>query len=119
MLNKPWPVACRNLTAGSARKLAVGFGVGLLGVTSVFGGLFSDGGPKWSLEFKDGVSGQPVHFGGVEGTRGLLVTEHPGRVTLVSPQGEKRVSMTLDLPIETQAVAADLQGRRKLSSRGR
>jgi hypothetical protein len=77
--------------------------------------VFSEGKPEWTVEFGGGASGQPVSFGDAEGARGLLVAEPAGRITLISPQGEKRLSMTLDYRLETQAVAADLHGHGKLS----
>jgi len=78
-------------------------------------GVFSSNGPDWTLDFAGGAVGHPTHFGSVEKTRGVLVTEHDGKITLVGPQGEKRLKITLDLPIETPAVAVDLRSEGKLS----
>lgn len=87
----------------------------LLGVTVVAGPIFPEAKPEWSLDFPGGAVGHPAPFGPVEMTGGVLITEPSGRLTVVSPQGEKRHTMTLDLPIETPAVAVDLQGDGRIS----
>jgi outer membrane protein assembly factor BamB len=79
------------------------------------GGIFATSQPEWALDFPAGAIGQPAHFGPMEKTRGVLITEHSGRITLVSSQGERQLTMTLDLPVETPAVAANLLGDKKLS----
>jgi len=87
----------------------------LLCTTAIAGPVFPAAKPEWSVEFAGGVIGHPAHFGPVEKCRGVLVTEHSGRITLVSPTGEKLLTMNLDLPVETPAVAADLRGHGKFS----
>jgi outer membrane protein assembly factor BamB len=83
--------------------------------TALAGPIFPADKPEWTVDFTGGAVGHPAHFGSVEKTRGVLVTEHSGKITLVSPTGEKRLTMNLDLPVETPAVAADLRGDGKLS----
>ena len=77
---------------------------------SVSSAVFPAGKPEWSLDFGPGTIGPPAHFGPVDQTRGILLTLHAGQILLLGPQGEKQATMTLDLPIETPAVAADLLG---------
>src|SRR5437016_12596275 len=72
-------------------------------------------GPEWSVDFGTEAIGYPAHFGPVEQTRGILISLHPGQIVLVSPQGEKRLTMRVDLPMETSAVAADLRGKGSFS----
>lgn len=87
----------------------------LLCTTALAGPVFPEDKPEWTVEFAGGVIGHPAHFGSVEKTRGVLVTEHSGKITLISPTGEGRLTMTLDLAIETPAVAVDLRGEGRLS----
>ena len=54
-------------------------------------------------------------IGPVDQTRGILLTLRAGQILLLGPQGEKRCTMAVDLPIETPAVAADLLGDGHLS----
>ena len=90
------------------------FGIVLFCGTRAGGGVFTIGKPEWRIDF-GGAIGSAIHFGSIEQTRGILVTLHSGEIVLVSPQGEKGLSMKLDLPAETPAVAVDLNGNGHLS----
>jgi outer membrane protein assembly factor BamB len=79
-------------------------------VESAPGAVFPAGKPEWSVEFGPGTIGPPAHFGPVDQTRGVLVTLYSGQIVFLGPQGDRRSTLTVDLPIETPAVAADLLG---------
>lgn len=95
--------------------VALSFYPTLLCTTVLAGPVFPAGKPEWSVEFKGGVIGHPALFGPVEKNRGVLITEHDGRVSLLNPAGQTQLSMTLDLPVETPAVAVDLSREGNLS----
>jgi hypothetical protein len=77
---------------------------------SALGAVFPTAKPEWSVEFGNGTIGPPAQFGSRDQTRGILLTLHGGQILLLGPTGEKQATMTVDLPIETPAVAADLLG---------
>ncbi len=77
--------------------------------------VFSGGKPEWTVDFPAGASGAPVSLGAPEAARGLLVAEPAGRITLISPQGEKGLTMTVDSRLESPVLAADLRGQGRLS----
>lgn len=92
-------------------NLALIIGLGsLLIVSSSFASVFG-GNPEWQIDFGEAVVGHPVPLGSTEVTRGILVTLHAGKVVLISPAGEKVLTLALDMPCETPVVAGDLLGQ--------
>ncbi len=93
------------------RKLALTIWLGsLLGVNLSSAGVFGDK-PEWQIDFGEAVVGHPVPVGSVDATKGILVTLRAGKVVLINPAGEKVLTVTLDLPCETPAVAGELLGK--------
>ena len=82
---------------------------------SLAGQVFPAGKPEWIVESGPGTVGPPTHFGPVNQTRGILLTLRSGQILLLGPEGEKQATMTVDLPIETPAVAVDLLGDGRLA----
>jgi outer membrane protein assembly factor BamB len=93
------------------RKVALNLSlVSLLAASVSCAAVFSNP-PEWKLDFGERAIGHPAHLGSLEATQGILVTLHSGKVVLINPAGEKVLTMTLDLPCETPAVAGELLGK--------
>ena len=82
---------------------------GLLSADMSSAAVFSER-PEWKIDFGEGVVGHPVLLDQVESTKGILATLRSGKIALISPEGKKLLTMSLDLPCETPVVAGNLLG---------
>ena len=96
-------------------RLAVAVAAGFCCVSNISAGIFPTNQSEWRVDFRGAAIGYPAHFGSVEQTKGLLITLRTGEILVLDSNGKKRLEMKLDLPVETSAVAANLEGKGRLS----